>query len=68
MNNTEKRKIIRYGMTRSKMADVSVVDEEVLKRFLRSIGIEHGYKLTPKEVEMIRREWFGDSYIIPKEL
>lgn len=68
MKTIDRRNEIKYGMTRSKMADVLVVDKDVFRRFLRSIGIEHGYKLTPKEVEIIKREWFGESYIIRKEL
>lgn len=59
MKTIDRRCEIKYGMTRSKMADLLVVDKDVFRRFLRSIGIEHGYKLTPKEVEIIRREWFG---------
>jgi hypothetical protein len=60
MKTTDRRNEIKYGMTRSKMADVLVVDKDVFRRFLRKIGIQHSYKLTPKEVEMIRRAWFGE--------
>ena len=59
MKNTEKRKIIRYGMTREDMCHKLVVHRDVFRRFLRSIGIEHSNNLNPKEVEMIRRGWFG---------
>ena len=53
MNNLVRRNEIKYGMTRSKIADALVEDKDVFRRFLRSVGIEHGYKLTPKEVEII---------------
>jgi len=59
MKTIDRRNEIKYGMTKSKIADVLVVDGKVLSRFLKEIGIEHSYKLTPKEIELIKREWFG---------
>ena len=56
MENKPKKKI-RYGMTRNEIADALLVNIHVLRRLLRDCGIDHGYKLNPKEIEKIRVEW-----------
>lgn len=58
----QKRSKIRYGMTRSQLADALLIDKDVFRRFLRDIGIKHSYKLTPREIEIIRIE-FGVEYM-----
>jgi hypothetical protein len=48
---------IKSGKTRQDIANILEVDRKVIFRQLRSIGINHGMKLSAKEIEMYRRKF-----------
>lgn len=48
-----KKKVIKSGITRERLAEIYGVDPETIRGWLRDIGVTHGKTLKPREIAML---------------